>query len=109
MNVAGVISAAFRRAPAGVQGPVVFTAPDGRTATGEAVGVPASGSPADGFKGSQLIRDRARRLAVLPTGLAFAPVAGMLVDWAGVRYSVLAVSTVPETGSVALYRVTVQR
>lgn len=110
MSLVDVVASAFRSAPAEVRGTVVFTDATDRTATGEAVGVPASGSPADGFKAQQLIRDKARRLSVLPSGLAFAPAAGMRCDWGGVRYSVLSVSPLmPDGDTVVLYRVTVQR
>jgi hypothetical protein len=110
MNIAALAASALRRAPPSARGPVVFTATDGSTATGTAVGVPAHGSPADGFKAQQMIRDKARVLSVLPEGLAFAPLAGMKATWGAVDYAVLAVSPLaPDGATLALYRVTLSR
>lgn len=107
MNLAALMTSAARRAP--FQGTIVFEDNAGAKATGTvASGVPASGSPADGFQAGAMIREKSRRLSVLPHGLAFPPKSGMYAQWEGRKWNVLAVSPLDPSGSgtPSLYRVT---
>jgi hypothetical protein len=110
MNLGALVESAFRRAPQGVTGDVMFTATDGRTTTGLACGVPESGSSGDGFKERQMVRHRARRLTVPPVGLAFAPEPGMIAEWAGMKWTVLSAPPLaPDGNTVLSYDVVLQR
>lgn len=110
MNLAKVLRAGFRMVPGSVRGPVVFVDADGHRATGEAIGVPARGSASDGFAERQMVRERSRVLSVTPTGLAFPPQAGMLVEWEGLEWRVLSGPPLNPSGrAVAHYRVVISR
>lgn len=110
MKLAQVVRAGFRMVPGSVRGPVTFTNADGLTTTGEAVGVPGRGSSGDGFADRQMIRERTRVLSVTPTGLDFAPAAGMLALWEGLEWRVTSGPPLNPSGrAVAHYRVVLQR
>jgi hypothetical protein len=116
MNLAAIAQAAHRMAPSQAKGVVVFTHPTtGATARAEATGGPPSlggrDASADDFRAATTVRQKHRRLAVLPEGLAFAPEAGQTAMWEDLKWNVLGVSPVTPAGGtdVLLYRVTLGR
>ncbi len=109
MNVAAIALDGLRRAPNTVRGEVVFTDGNNGSATGQAYGVAVRPSQADGFKEGAAITEKARKLTVLPDGLAFPPAASMTCTWAGDSYVVLTAKPFPEVGEPAFYTVTASR
>lgn len=106
MNLGELVAGAFAAAPDEAKKPIAFTDRDGNTITGQATGVPASGTPADGFAEATMIRDKNRRVSVLLPADSDPPKSGMTADWDGQDWRVSAVSPsmVPN-----LYRVTIGR
>lgn len=110
MNLARMVSSAYRRAPGAVRGTIEFTHPTTlATACGTATANPARGGMADGFKEATAIRQKHLVLWVDPTGLAFAPAPGYRAEWNDEQFTVLAAVPVAPGGTVLGYRVTVQR
>lgn len=119
MNLMAIAAAALDRAPASVKGPVTFRDKSGNeTTAAEAVGVPAKPTMADGFEAATAIRDRGRRLTVIPAGLTFLPLAGMIATWEGKPWNVVGVNPLNPSGAtidattlegVALIRVVLTR
>lgn len=112
MQVATLTRAAFGRIPSTLKGPVTFTRADASASTtGMALGVPGRGAGSDTFQDRAAIRQRNRVLVVDPTGLDFAPAAGMTASWETVTWNVLSVGPLDPagTGTAALYRVVLQR
>ena len=106
-----LLAGAFEQAKeAGFTSPIVFTAKDGSTITGEAVGVPASGSPADGFEASTTIRERFRRLTVQLADATELPKSGMTTVWEGATWNVTGISPLAPGGTpTTMRRVTIGR
>lgn len=111
MNLDAVLRIGWSRIPPRLKTRVDFRDPaSGTTASQvEAVIVPASGSPSDGFEARATVRDKARRLVVRAVDLAgFEPASNHDVTWGGTTYVVLAATPVPETAPI-FWRLTAQR
>jgi hypothetical protein len=113
MNLARLMTAALRRVPKALKGPITFTnRQTGETATSTGVFVPASSSPSDTFQARETFREKARRGVVEagPLG-AFVPASGMTATWEGGTWSVAGASPLDPggTGTAAQYRVGLTR
>lgn len=106
-----LIAGAFEFAQeAGLTGPIVFTDAEGNTIEGTAVGVPASGTPADGFEASMTIRERYRRLSVQLADPTQQPKSGMTTEWEGATWNVTGLSPLAPGGVPnGFWRVTIGR
>ena len=119
MNLGAMVAAIYAKMPSALQGPVVFTDAAGETTTAvRCVGLPAKPLPTDDMNAFTATTNRGRTLVVLPTGLTFAPRAGLLATWEGTKWNVIAVSALNPAGAeittgnvqaAALFRVTVTR
>lgn len=108
MNLGALIAAALKMSP--VRSEIVFVDKDGNESPADVTaGVPASGSPADGFAEGVAIREKTRRLSVDPARLVFPPKSGHTAQWAGRTWKVLGSSPLEVGGVVSLYRVTLER
>ena len=108
MNLGALIQAAHQLSP--TRSEIVFVDKGGNESTGDVTsGVPASGTPADGFAEGVAIREKTRRLSVDPRRLVFAPKTGHTCQWQGRSWKVLGVSPLKVGEVVILYRVTVER
>lgn len=110
MNGAELSRMAMAAVPGGFKGTVTFRNAAGATTTATATAAPAR-APGDGFQADATIREKARRLMVLPNGLAFTPTSGMYASWEGHDWNVISVSTEDPSGSgmPAHYIVTLQK